>query len=163
MAKPVHSMIRVVDEKRSLDFYARAFGLEISDHLKFPDFALIYLRHPSSPFEVELTGIEVFPVTNVIYLGVDGGAAELRQVHQAMNAGPLEFQEPFSYHPHITLAQELPGDKVAATSDLAHRLWRDYTGPRRFPADHAAFVQNSFGNCWIDLAEFPLAGRPVKS
>ena len=102
-------------------------------------------------------------MTNVIYLGVDGGAAELRQVHQAMNAGPLEFQEPFSYHPHITLAQELPGDKVAATSDLAHRLWRDYTGPRRFPADHAAFVQNSFGNCWIDLAEFPLAGRPVKS
>ena len=54
MAKPVHSMIRVLDEKRSLDFYARAFGLEVADHLKFPDFALIYLRHPSSPFEVEL-------------------------------------------------------------------------------------------------------------
>ena len=55
MAKPVHSMIRVLDEARSLDFYARAFGLEVADHLKFPDFALIYLRHPSSPFEVELT------------------------------------------------------------------------------------------------------------
>ena len=35
--------------------YARAFGLEVADHLKFPDFALIYLCHPSSPFEVELT------------------------------------------------------------------------------------------------------------
>jgi lactoylglutathione lyase len=55
MAKPVHSMIRVFDEKKSLDYYKRAFGLEIADHLKFPDFALIYLRHPSSPFEVELT------------------------------------------------------------------------------------------------------------
>ena len=55
MAKPVHSMIRVLDEARSLDFYARAFGLEVADHLKFDDFALIYLRHPSSPFEVELT------------------------------------------------------------------------------------------------------------
>src|SRR2546429_9741917 len=55
MAKPVHSMIRVFDEARSLDFYARAFGLEVADHLKFADFALIYLRHPSSPFEVELT------------------------------------------------------------------------------------------------------------
>jgi lactoylglutathione lyase len=55
MAKPVHSMIRVFDEAKSLDFYARAFGLEVADHLKFPDFALIYLRHPSSPFEVELT------------------------------------------------------------------------------------------------------------
>ena len=55
MAKPVHAMIRVLDEARSLQFYARAFGLEVADHLKFPDFALIYLRHPSSPFEVELT------------------------------------------------------------------------------------------------------------
>src|ERR1700681_4858593 len=55
MAKPVHSMIRVLDEAKSLDFYARAFGLKVADHLKFPDFALIYLRHPSSPFEVELT------------------------------------------------------------------------------------------------------------
>ena len=55
MAKPVHSMIRVFDEAKSLDFYARAFGLKVADHLKFADFALIYLRHPSSPFEVELT------------------------------------------------------------------------------------------------------------
>src|ERR1700730_37 len=55
MAKPVHSMIRVLDETKSLDFYARAFGLEVADLLKFPDFALIYLRHPSSLFEVELT------------------------------------------------------------------------------------------------------------
>jgi lactoylglutathione lyase len=55
MAKAVHSMIRVFDEAKSLDFYARALGLEVADHLEFPDFALIYLRHPSSPFEVELT------------------------------------------------------------------------------------------------------------
>ena len=55
MAKPVHSMIRVFDEARSLDYYKRAFGLDVADHLKFSDFALIYLRHPSSPFELELT------------------------------------------------------------------------------------------------------------
>lgn len=55
MGKPIHSMIRVFDEQKSLDFYARAFGLEIADRLVFPDFALVYLHHPSSPFEVELT------------------------------------------------------------------------------------------------------------
>src|SRR5262249_35867594 len=55
MAKPVHSMIRVLDETKALDFYARAFGLQVADRIAFPDFALIYLRHPSSPFEVELT------------------------------------------------------------------------------------------------------------
>jgi lactoylglutathione lyase len=55
MAKPVHSMIRVFDEAKAVDFYERAFGLEIADRLKFDDFALIYMRSPSSPFEVELT------------------------------------------------------------------------------------------------------------
>jgi lactoylglutathione lyase len=55
MVKPVHSMIRILDEARSLDFYARAFGLEIADRLVFEDFALVYLRHSSSPFELELT------------------------------------------------------------------------------------------------------------
>ncbi|MGC1562322.1 MAG: VOC family protein [Bradyrhizobium sp.] len=55
MAKPVHSMIRVFDEAKAVDFYKRAFGLEIADRLKFDDFALIYMRNPSSPFEVELT------------------------------------------------------------------------------------------------------------
>jgi lactoylglutathione lyase len=55
MAKPVHSMIRVLDELRSRDYYGRAFGLELAERLAFTDFALIYLRHPSSPFEVELT------------------------------------------------------------------------------------------------------------
>jgi len=116
-----------------------------------------------TPFEIQLTGIEIFPVTDVIYIEVGLGSAELRQVHQAMNAGPLEFEEPFAYHPHITLAQELPRENVAETNELAHRLWREYTGPRTFPADHAAFVQNSLGNCWIDLAEYTLGGSPVKS
>ena len=55
MAKPVHSMIRVLDEAKALDFYKRAFGLQIAERIAFPEFALIYLRHPSSPFELELT------------------------------------------------------------------------------------------------------------
>jgi lactoylglutathione lyase len=55
MAKPVHSMIRVLDEARSLNFYARAFDLKIADRFVFSDFTLIYLRNESSPFELELT------------------------------------------------------------------------------------------------------------
>jgi len=55
MAKPIHTMVRVLDEARALDFYCRAFGLQVADRLEFADFTLIYLRHPSSPFEVELT------------------------------------------------------------------------------------------------------------
>ena len=55
MAKLVHTMIRVLDEERSLDFYRRAFGLEIADRVDFPDFTLVYLRGADVAFELELT------------------------------------------------------------------------------------------------------------
>jgi lactoylglutathione lyase len=53
--KPVHSMIRVLDEVRATEFYRRAFGLEPADRIAFDDFTLIYLRNTTSPFELELT------------------------------------------------------------------------------------------------------------
>jgi lactoylglutathione lyase len=55
MAKAIHMMVRVVDERRSLDFYAKAFGLEITDRFDFDDFTLVYLRNPENDFEIELT------------------------------------------------------------------------------------------------------------
>lgn len=55
MAKAIHSMIRVLDEARSLAFYRTAFGLEVAERLDFPDFTLIYLSNGESGFELELT------------------------------------------------------------------------------------------------------------
>ncbi|TCZ56284.1 VOC family protein [Roseicella aquatilis] len=55
MAKPIHSMIRVLQEARSVDFYRRALGLEVIDRLPFDGFTLLYLRAPEGPFELELT------------------------------------------------------------------------------------------------------------
>ena len=55
MARPIHSMIRVLDEARSVDFYRRALELEIAERLAFDGFTLIYLRNPASSFELELT------------------------------------------------------------------------------------------------------------
>jgi lactoylglutathione lyase len=55
MAKAIHMMIRVLEERRSVDFYAKALGLEIADRFDFDDFTLIYLRNRENDFEVELT------------------------------------------------------------------------------------------------------------
>ncbi|OWZ90225.1 lactoylglutathione lyase [Sinorhizobium sp. LM21] len=55
MAKAIHSMIRVLEEKRSIDFYRVAFGLEIAERLEFETFVLIYLSNEESEFELELT------------------------------------------------------------------------------------------------------------
>jgi len=55
MAKAIHSMIRVLDEERSVDFYRRAFGLEVAERLDFDSFTLIYLSNDETGFELELT------------------------------------------------------------------------------------------------------------
>lgn len=55
MAKMIHSMIRVLQEERSVSFYTQAFGLEIADRLDFETFTLIYLSNAESEFELELT------------------------------------------------------------------------------------------------------------
>ena len=55
MAKAVHSMVRVLDEQRSLEFYEQAFGLKVAERLAFEDFTLVYLSNGESEFELELT------------------------------------------------------------------------------------------------------------
>jgi 2'-5' RNA ligase len=108
------------------------------------------------PFDLTLERVRIFPVTNVIYIELGEGATEMFHMHDAMNSGALAFDEPFAYHPHITLAQEIPPGEVGNVNRLAHELWDAYTGPRTFRAERTAFVQNTLGNCWIDLAEFSL-------
>jgi lactoylglutathione lyase len=55
MAKAIHSMIRVLEEARSVEFYRTAFGLTVADRLDFDGFTLIYMSNPEQSFEIELT------------------------------------------------------------------------------------------------------------
>jgi lactoylglutathione lyase len=55
LAKAIHSMIRVLDEAKSIAFYEKAFGLTVADRLDFPEFTLVYMSNPETAFEVELT------------------------------------------------------------------------------------------------------------
>ncbi|MCI9864613.1 VOC family protein [Rhizobium skierniewicense] len=55
MAKLIHSMVRVLDEKRSVSFYSQAFGLEVAVRYEFETFTLVYLSNAEGDFELELT------------------------------------------------------------------------------------------------------------
>jgi len=55
MAKAIHSMLRVLDEQRSVGFYDLAFGLKVADRFAFESFTLVYLRNEETEFELELT------------------------------------------------------------------------------------------------------------
>ena len=55
MAKLVHSMIRVLDEGRSVAFYDQAFGLKVADRIDFDSFTLVYLSNGENDIALELT------------------------------------------------------------------------------------------------------------
>tara|TARA_Y100000034_G_C6541287_1_gene233494 strand:+ start:70 stop:465 length:396 start_codon:yes stop_codon:yes gene_type:complete len=55
MAKMIHSMIRVLNEKKSLQFYQDVLNLREKRRLSFASFALIYLGNDETDFELELT------------------------------------------------------------------------------------------------------------
>jgi 2'-5' RNA ligase len=112
-------------------------------------------------FRVELGEVQVFPVTQVVYLSVIAGGAELKRLHETLNCGDLAFEEPFEYHPHVTLAQDFDiGDNgcgVANITELARARWREFPYRREFTVDKLTFVQNTLGNLWTDLNGIPLA------
>jgi len=114
-----------------------------------------------APFEIELGDIQKFDETDVIFISLKRGAHELRELHSKLNRGALAFSEPFVYHPHVTLAQEIPLDRVQPLRDLAEHRWREFQGPRNFRAVHTVFVGNTRGKQWVDLAEGPLRATPV--
>lgn len=114
------------------------------------------------PFDVELTTIQIFPVTQVVYLEIGGGAWGLREMYTAMHRTSLAYEEPFPYHPHVTLAQEIPHCDVARVHAVAQQRWQEYRGDRHFRAERAVFVQNTIDNRWIDLADYSFGAVAVR-
>ena len=55
MAKMIHSMVRVLNEERSVKFYSLAFSLNVVDRLDFNEFVLVYMSNSETDFELELT------------------------------------------------------------------------------------------------------------
>lgn len=55
MAKLIHTMIRVLDEKASVAFYQQALNLCVKDRFEFDTFILVYLRNEDNDVELELT------------------------------------------------------------------------------------------------------------
>jgi hypothetical protein len=114
-----------------------------------------------APFEIAAGEPAMFPATEVIYLELARGGGDLRRMHDSLCRGKLQFEEPYPYHPHITLVQHAPSETIPALFENAARRWREYAGPRSFLAEKAVFVQNTSQDCWIDLAEFSLGSVPV--
>lgn len=109
-----------------------------------------------APFEVELASVEVFPVSDVIHVSVGAGSDELKRMHDAFNIDGLRYQEPFSFQPHVTLAQDLQTDELDELIGVAHARWAEFSGAKSFRVENVVFVQNTRRNEWADLGESKL-------
>jgi 2'-5' RNA ligase len=114
------------------------------------------------PFRVELGDIAIFDKSNVVYLSLRRGEHELHALHENLNSGQLEYDGPFPYHPHITLAQDLTYDEALACAHVARCRWAGWDGPRGFNVEELAFVKSAEPGAWRDLARIEL-GQPVGS
>ena len=55
MAKIIHIVLRVLNERCSVDFYRKVFDLEVANRMDFGDFTLVYLRNDENKVDLELT------------------------------------------------------------------------------------------------------------
>jgi 2'-5' RNA ligase len=61
------------------------------------------------PFAMHLFGTGTFrPISPVVFIQVARGLADCELLEKAIRSGPLERDLDFPYHPHVTVAQDVP-------------------------------------------------------
>jgi 2'-5' RNA ligase len=112
-------------------------------------------------FEIAVGEISVFPDSRVIYLELEAGWDELAAMHRELNQGALHAPERFPFHPHVTLAQNIPATEVDGLSRVAADVWNSYDGRRSFLAENFTLVRDTAARGWLDVQEYSLAPAAV--
>jgi 2'-5' RNA ligase len=105
------------------------------------------------PFTIQLHGTGTFrPVSPVVFVALATGIAGCERVEKAVRTGPLARTLKFNYHPHVTVAHDLPDEAL----DRAFAALADY---------YTEFAVGSFGlfeqgpdGVWQTEREFALGG-----
>jgi 2'-5' RNA ligase len=65
------------------------------------------------PFEIKLLGTGSFrPVNPVVFAALEAGADECTVLEQLVCSGPLGIDLAWPYHPHVTVAHQLPEESL---------------------------------------------------
>jgi 2'-5' RNA ligase len=65
------------------------------------------------PFEIRLRGSATFlPVSPVVFVPLAQGIAGCERLEEKVRAGPLSREIRFPYHPHVTVAHDLPDEAL---------------------------------------------------
>lgn len=118
----------------------------VGDHL-----TAVGRRH--RPFTVLLRGTGTFrPVSDVVFVQVVKGIAECEQLERGVRSGPLAQEVRFNYHPHVTVAHDVPAEALdRAFDELA-------TFEAEFLVDSLQVFEHGDDGVWRPVRDFPLLG-----
>jgi 2'-5' RNA ligase len=118
----------------------------ISAHL-----AEIARCHP--PFEMHLSGTGTFaPVSDVVFIAVAKGIGNCELLATDVRRGPLARTLSFPYHPHVTVAHDVPADML----ELAYNGLSDLSAA--FPVDSFTEFEQTPAGDWAVSREYKLTG-----
>lgn len=107
-------------------------------------------EHP--PFVMHLAGTGTFrPTSPVVFIQVATGVGDCELLEQAIRSGPLQRELDFPYHPHVTVAQEIPEDRL----DEAYDGLAGFVA--RFPVDRFVLFSRDADGRWHWRTEFELS------
>jgi len=109
-------------------------------------------RH--APFRVHLRGTGTFrPVTEVVFVAVAAGISECERLAGDVRRGPLARDLHYPYHPHVTIAHDVPTaalDRVYAELDDFEAL---------FTVDQFTLYVHGADGRWRPLRDFKLTAE----
>jgi 2'-5' RNA ligase len=104
-----------------------------------------------APFPVHLRGTGTFrPVTEVVFVAVAAGISEFERLAGAVRSGPLERELHFPYHPHVTVAHDIPTPALDAVFDQLAGF------SAQFSVDHVTLYVHGPDGRWRPIRDFPL-------
>jgi 2'-5' RNA ligase len=119
---------------------------EVQQHL-----GLVARRHRAFPMRLRGTGT-FRPVSPVVFVAVARGISECELLAGAVRSGPLDVETAFPYHPHVTVAHDVPTDMLDMASAGLAELQAEFR-----VSSFTEFEQLPDG-AWAVAREYPLTG-----
>jgi 2'-5' RNA ligase len=106
-------------------------------------------------FEIHLRGTGTFhPVSPVVFVSVAMGISDCERVEQGVRSGPLARELLFPYHPHVTIAHDLPTPVLESAFDALASY------DVRFPVRGFSLFEHGIDGVWRPQRDFTF-GQPA--
>ena len=115
---------------------------DIEEHLRM-------VAAAEQAFDMRLRGAATFrPVSPVVFVPLVQGISECERLQQRVRCGPLHRELGFPYHPHVTVAHDLPPDAL----DKAFDAVASYEG--EFRVHGFSLFEQDADETWRPLRDF---------